>query len=47
MPTLGQLFIAQNQVHYSGTVDWWVGVHWSRKLLQPTIYDGGFFITGC
>lgn len=46
MPAGGQVFVTEDHVNNSSTVDWWVGVHWSGELLQSGVYDVGFFSVG-
>ena len=46
MPAGSQVFISENHVNDSGTVDWWVGVHWSGELLQSCVDVAGFFSVG-
>lgn len=46
MPAGGQIFITEDHVDNSGTVDWWVGVHWSGELLQSGVDDVGFLSVG-
>ena len=46
MPASSQVFIAENHVDNSGTVDWRIGVHWSGELLQSCVHDVSFLSIG-
>ena len=46
MPAGSQVFISKNHIDDSGTVDWWVGVHWSGELLQSSVHNVGFLSIG-
>lgn len=42
MPVGGQVFVTQNYIDDSSTVNWWVRVHGSRNLLDSRGEDLGF-----
>jgi hypothetical protein len=46
MPAGSQVFVSENHIDDSGTVDWWVGVHWSGELLQSSVHNVGFVSVG-
>ena len=46
MPAGSQVFISENHIDDSGTVDWWVGVHWSSELLQSCVHVASFIGIG-
>jgi len=46
MPAGSQVFVSENHIDDSSTVDWWVGVHWSGELLQSSVHIDGFLGIG-